>query len=95
MTATGFDRVEQRQAERITNLYTGRRVLDDPFLKKESCSQLALLTDEAYAAGLNRIKAAIEKSEAGGETLVFPNDLMLALLTGRVPVRRLDASRER
>ena len=89
MVATGFDRVEQRQAERITNLYTGRQVLDDPFLKKESCSQLALLTDEAYAAGLNRIKAAIEKSEAGGEAMVFLNDLRLALLTGRVPVGQI------
>jgi len=89
ITATGFDRVGQRLAERITNLYAGRQVLDDPFLKKESCSQLALLTDEAYVAGLNRIKAAIEESEAGGETLVFPNDLMLALLTGRVPMRQI------
>jgi len=87
MAATGLDRVEQRLAERIISLYTGRQVLDDPFLRKESCSQLALLTDKAYAAGLDRIKAAIEESEAGGEAMVFSNDLTLALLTGRVPVR--------
>jgi SAM-dependent methyltransferase len=89
MAATSFDRVEQRLAEQIMSLYIGRQVLDDPFLKKESCSQLALLTDEAYADGLDQLNAAIEKSEASGETLAFSNDLTLALLTGRVPVRQI------
>jgi len=56
----------------------------DPFLKNENTSPLALLTDEAYVARLSRIKAAMAKAEADGETLVFPVDLALAMLVRRM-----------
>lgn len=84
MVADGFERVEWRPVERILDPKIGRAVLDDPFLQKDSCSQLALLTDEAYAAGLRRIEAALAEAKAAGETLVFPVDILIGVLVGLV-----------
>ncbi len=83
MVEEGFEEVEQREVERIVNPKYGRSVLDDPFLKKDSCSQLALLTDEVYRAGLERIEADLAEAEARGETLVFATDILTAMLAGR------------
>ncbi len=83
MSAAGFDGMERRVVERIWHPLFGREVLDDPFLQKHGTSQLALLTDEAYAAGLERIKIDLSKAEASGETLVFPVDISLTMTTGR------------
>jgi len=84
MKAAGFAGVEQRRAERIRDQHAGRDILDDYFLGKQATSQLTLLSDAAYAAGLERIRAALERAEAGGETLVFPVDIALMLFTGKV-----------
>lgn len=84
MAEANFERVEWRWVERILDQKRGRAIFDHPFLQKDSCSQLALLTDEAYAAGLNRIEAAVASAEAEGETLIFPTDLLLAMLVGWV-----------
>lgn len=86
MCAAGFDGVERRIAEHIFHSLIGRDVLDDYFLGKEATSQLTLLTDEAYAAGLDRIEGALRKAEAAGEGLVFPVDIYLMLFTGQVPL---------
>jgi hypothetical protein len=85
MVASGLEGIELQPAERILDHKRGRAVLADPFLQKDSCSQLALLTDEAYAAGLKRIEAALAAAEAAGETLTFPTDLLLDMLVGQVP----------
>ncbi len=83
MLAAGFDKVEWGLAERLARRLVGRAVLDDPILQKHGTSQLALLTDAAYAAGIARIEAALAGAEAAGETLVFPEDISLAMITGR------------
>jgi hypothetical protein len=85
MADAGFERVALEGIERICDPKHGRRVLEDPFLQKDACSQLALLTDEAYEAGLRRIEAALEAAEAAGEDLVFRTDLSIAMLTGHKP----------
>jgi SAM-dependent methyltransferase len=85
MADAGFDRVALEGVERIYDPKHGRRVLEDPFLQKNACSQLALLTDEAYEAGLRRIEAALDAAEAAGEDLVFRTDLSIAMLTGHKP----------
>jgi SAM-dependent methyltransferase len=82
MAGAGFRRATWRPVDRIHDLKMGRAVLDDPFLQKQSCSQLALLSDQDYAAGLRRIEAALAHAEASGETAVFHSDLTLAMLTG-------------
>jgi SAM-dependent methyltransferase len=82
MRAEGFAEVTCQPVERIYDPKVGRAMLCDPFLQKNSCSQLALLTDEAYAAGVRRIEAAITEAEAQGESAVFPFDLTLAMVSG-------------
>jgi SAM-dependent methyltransferase len=84
MKAAGFAGVERRRAEHIRDQHAGRDILDDYFLGKQATSQLTLLSDAAYAAGLERIRAALERAEAAGETLVFPVDIALMLFTGEV-----------
>lgn len=84
MLAAGFGQVACRPIDRIYQSKPGRAVLDDPFLQKNSCSQLALLTEEAYAAGLDRIHSALAKAEARGETLAFRTDNVISMLVGRI-----------
>jgi len=83
MVEEGLEGVECRLVERILERKVGWEVLSDPFLQKNSCSQLALLSDEAYATGLRRIKAALRQAEAAGETLTFPSDISIAMLIAR------------
>ncbi len=84
MTAAGFGQVAWRVVERINDPKFGREVLDDPFLRKESTSQLALLTDDAYAEGLQRIRAALEAADKVGEQLVFRSDILMGMVVGHV-----------
>ena len=84
MIAAGFGPLAWQTVEEIHDAKHGRAVLRDPFLAQDSTSQLTLLSDEAYAAGLARIEAALAAAEGAGETLTFPTDLALDMLAGRV-----------
>lgn len=81
MEAAGLEQDQLRPVERIEADKRGREVLDDPFLQKDATSQLAFLSDEAYAAGIERMGAAIEEQ---GDSLVFPVDITVQMLVGRV-----------
>ena len=83
LVTTGFEQVEWCVVEHIKGQHVGQVVLQDPILQKHGTSQLALLTDEAYAAGMVRIKAALSEADAAGRTLVFPVDISLTMVTGR------------
>jgi SAM-dependent methyltransferase len=85
LAAAGFVRAEWRVIERIDRVWVGREVLADPFLPKHSTSQLALLGDDAYAAGRQRLEADLAAAEARGETLRFPNQLTLGGVVGWLP----------
>jgi len=87
MVTAGFDSVRWRVAARIMDTRIGQEVLADPILQKHGTSQLALLTDEAYAAGMARIKEAIANAEAAGETLVFPVDISIGMVSGYLQER--------
>jgi len=82
MIAAGFDRVECRAADRIVQNLTADQILRDPMLHKNSTSQLVLLSDEAYAAGMDRIKAAIQRAQTGGKPVLFPVDVSLMIEIG-------------
>jgi ubiquinone/menaquinone biosynthesis C-methylase UbiE len=84
MVGAGFAGVTYRVAERITHTFHGREVQADPFLKKDSTSQLVLLSDDAYAAGLAKIEAAIAQAQAAGETAAFRVDIVMGLMVGQV-----------
>jgi SAM-dependent methyltransferase len=83
MADAGFSEIAWRWVERIRDPKVGRAVLDDPFLQKDACSQLALLTSEAYAAGLRRIEATLAQAELAGAVAAFRSELTVAMLTGR------------
>jgi ubiquinone/menaquinone biosynthesis C-methylase UbiE len=78
----GLDDVELRIVDNSGLRYTGRAVLGDPFLKKDSNSLLALLSDAVYAAGLRNIEAAVARAEQRGETLEFRSDLAFGMVSG-------------
>lgn len=84
MVARGFERIEWDVVEQIHHVKMGRAILVDPFLQKDATSQLALLTDEAYAAGLRRIETALAAAGVRGETIAFRTDLCLAMVVGRL-----------
>jgi hypothetical protein len=44
---------------------------------------LILITDEAYAAGLNRIKRDLAEAESKQDVLKFEEDISLVMVEGR------------
>ena len=86
MVSDGFSDVACRVVDRYTDPKVGRAVLDDPFLQKSACSQLALLSDEAYVRGIRRIEAALDRADAAGVELVFDVDTSLEVITGCVGI---------
>jgi len=82
MRAAGFRQTERRVVERIIDHKTSATILDDPFLQKHTSSQLALLSDAEYAAGVQRIKTALAEAAAAGSTLIFPTELIMEIVCG-------------
>ncbi len=82
MIAAGFGPLGWQTVEEIREAKAGRAVLRDPFLHKDATSQLTILDDEAYAAGLKRIETALSSAEVAGEALTFATELTLDLLVG-------------
>lgn len=85
MVSDGFEEVEWRLVYEIMDDKVGRDVLTDPFLQKDACSQLALLSEEDYAAGLRRIETRLAEAAAAGITLRFAVDIRIAALIGHSP----------
>jgi SAM-dependent methyltransferase len=85
MLDAGLVQVSSGIVEPIVYSLTGRAVLQSPFLQKDGTSQLALLTEGANAAGLERIKADLLQAEKTGQPVEFAVDVSLALVTGRAP----------
>ena len=83
MEAAGFKQLEFAEVEHIIDYKRGAAVFADPYLQKESSSQLALLSDEAYEQGLRRMKEALAEAEEKGETVFFETDLSIFMLSGR------------
>jgi ubiquinone/menaquinone biosynthesis C-methylase UbiE len=67
-------------AARIHADLAGRDVYGDPILSKNGTSQLTLLSDADFAAGMARIEAAVVAGEASGSPARFEVDLWLALV---------------
>ena len=83
--AAGFERASRLTAERIRAVQRGAAVLDDPFLQKHGTSQLALLSDDAYQAGLARLTCDVAAAEAASQTLEFATDLWLSAVLAQAP----------
>lgn len=86
MTASGLEGIETVEVERIQRRFTGGEILEDYFLQRKASSQLAILSDEAWAQGLHRIRLAVEEGEAREAPALFEVDLALVLVCGSKPV---------
>ncbi len=82
MGEAGFDGVSSQVVEHIQNLHIGEAVLKDPFLKHNATSQLALLSEEKYQEGMERIRAALENAKSTKEQIVFASNLMVKMFLG-------------
>lgn len=67
----GFQQVSSPLVQLISAEVVGEAIFDNYHIQKEACSQLILISAEAYQAGLARIQARITEAEARGETVVF------------------------
>lgn len=85
LVGAGFEQVTCGIAERMRRSLPWREALRSHFLQKDGTSQLALLTDEAYAEGIRRVEADLLRAEEGGRTLEYVVDISLAVVTGRAP----------
>jgi SAM-dependent methyltransferase len=82
MSEAGFSNVASHTIESLGGIKRGRQIYDDPFLKKTATSQFALLSDEDWQAGLERIRAALELAEKEGREIVFESRWPVKMLTG-------------
>ena len=82
MDLIGYKEIQWNPVETIIDHKFGRDVLKDPFIKKNAVSQLAILSDQAYMRGIERIWEAIKEAEAVGDNLIFQTELRLDMLTG-------------
>ena len=83
MLRAGFSAVECRVASRFRQTRRGRAVLADPELQRNGCSQLALLSDAQYEAGIRRIESALRWAERD-DAVAFEVDIAMLLECGTV-----------
>lgn len=81
----GFIACETTVAEHITFDRSAREALERNELARSVTSQLTILSDSEYEAGLARICAAASEAEARGEELRLSTDLHLFATFGTVP----------
>lgn len=74
-----FGEIEIKVAEEVFRERIGIDVLNDPFLGKNHCSQLANLSDQEYQNGIDKIKNQIE---INSET-VFTTSVIFYLVSAR------------
>lgn len=85
MEQAGFHSVTSQIAEKIQNVHVGEAVLNDPFLKHNATSQLALQDEQTYEAGLERIKKALDAAKESGEKILFRSDIHVKMFLGYKP----------
>ncbi len=68
--------------ENIRNIHVGEAVLKDPFLKHNATSQLALLDEATYQAGLEHIRQALATAKEKDERIVFRSEIRVKMILG-------------
>jgi ubiquinone/menaquinone biosynthesis C-methylase UbiE len=84
MRARGFTDVRTSEVQHLPARLSARQAIEEGLLDKAATSQLAVLTDEQYRRGMDRIRRAVESAEARGETLYLSADLRLYATYGAV-----------
>jgi ubiquinone/menaquinone biosynthesis C-methylase UbiE len=85
LAAAGFVDCRTDVAQHTLQAVPAREALERDLLAKHVTSQLAILTDEQYQTGLDRIREDAALAEARGETLRLIIDLQLYATSGAVP----------
>jgi len=85
MECAGFQNISSRNVEHILNVHMDAGVLHDPFLKQSASSQLALLKEEVYQAGIEKIKLAIAEARARNAQITFSSDIYVKMFLGYKP----------
>jgi SAM-dependent methyltransferase len=85
---SGFEAVETEVAQHLPASEPARAYLESGALHRHTTSQLSLLTDDEFNAGLDRIWSAIQAGEANGSPLSLHADLRLYLTSGHLPEAR-------
>jgi ubiquinone/menaquinone biosynthesis C-methylase UbiE len=82
MAEAGLQNISSQAVEHINSLHVGESVLKDPFIKHNATSQLALLSEDAYREGLEKIKEAIARARMREERIVFRSEILVKMLLG-------------
>jgi SAM-dependent methyltransferase len=89
MQEAGFVECERLSGASLQQDFAGKEVFRDPILQKDGASQLSLLSDDEFAAGMARIRAALDRETAGGREIIFPAHLSLPAVIGLKPEKTL------
>jgi len=73
-----FTNIVLDEVEFIHDPKTPAEVLEDPFLKKNACSQLALLSLKEYLAGLNKLHEHVKSNI--NSSFRYQNDILISML---------------
>jgi ubiquinone/menaquinone biosynthesis C-methylase UbiE len=82
LNQAGFQGVSNILVEHIDDAMVGEAVFDNYFLQKDSSSQLILLSDEVYQAGLEKMRAKIAMAKLKGEEIVFRTEIRIWMCCG-------------
>ncbi len=85
MRALQFSSVRTSEVQHLPVSLSARAAIEKGRLRKGATSQLAVLTDEEYQRGVERIRRAVESAEALGESLCLTADLRLHATFCSVP----------
>jgi SAM-dependent methyltransferase len=85
MGAAGFTSVSTREVQHLPAQLLARAALDEGRLARGMTSQLAVLTDEQYQQGIDRIRGALAAADAQGSELYLVADLRVYGTYGAVP----------
>jgi ubiquinone/menaquinone biosynthesis C-methylase UbiE len=82
MAEAGFNDLSAEPAGRIQKTFTDNSVFQDPFLVRQSTSQLLLISEESYLDGKRAIAAAVAKASREGRPIFFRVNLRLFVTVG-------------
>jgi SAM-dependent methyltransferase len=85
MHAAGFADCATREVQHLALRLPAQTAIEQGRLARDATSQLAVLTDEQYRKGLDRIRTDIHTAESRGEPLYLTADLRLYATAGSVP----------
>jgi len=93
LARAGFAAPVQHVAQRFDQHVPAQSALSTGMIAKHTTSQLAELSDAAYAHGIAKIEESASRAEARGETLTLPAQLTLhaTVCSTRTPAEAADA----